>query len=96
VAWSSFLSVLIIIAWRVLFLHGKFTLWPFDGRTMRALAVVFAVAAGLWFLPHFGSPMLDIARRSILLTVVYWPLVQLLDIAPELGAQVRKIARGLR
>jgi len=95
VAWSSFLSVLIIIAWRVLFLHRKFALWPFDGRTMRALVVVLVVAVGLWFLPHYGSPMLDIAWRSTLLTVVYWPIVQFLDIAPELGAQVRKIARGL-
>lgn len=92
-AWSSLLSVLLIVAWRVVFLRDKFTLWPFDGKTVRALAVLFVLALGLWLLPHHGPPLLDIAWRSILLAVIYWPLVHLLGIAPELGAQLRKITR---
>ena len=89
-------AVLLIVIWRVVFLNRKFDLWPFDGKTIRAIAVIFLVACGLWALPHFGTPLLDIAVRSALLTVVYWPLVHVLGIAPELGAQVAKLTRHFR
>ncbi len=91
VAWSTFVSVVIVVLWRVVFLHRKFGCWPFDGMTVRALAVLLVVVAGFWFLPHYGPPVLDIAWRSMLLCVVYWALVHVLGIAPELGAQLRKI-----
>lgn len=92
-AWSSFVAVVIIVGWRVIFLYRKFGLWPFDGMTMRALAMLFVVSCGLWSLPHYGPPVLDIAWRSVLLVAVYWPLVHLLGIAPELGAQALKLLR---
>ncbi|MBP9160731.1 MAG: hypothetical protein KBF49_07770, partial [Flavobacteriales bacterium] len=93
-AWSSFVAVVIIVGWRVNFLHFKFGLWPFDGTTLRALAVIAAVAGAFWFLPHYSSPIVDIGWRSLLLTAIYWSMVHLLGLAPELGAQVRKVLRG--
>jgi O-antigen/teichoic acid export membrane protein len=93
-AWSSFVAVVIIVGWRVIFLHFKFGLWPFDGTTLRALAVIAAVAGAFWFLPHYSSPIVDIGWRSLLLTAIYWSMVHLLGLAPELGAQVRKVLRG--
>ncbi len=93
VAWSTFVSVVIVVVWRVIFLHRKFGFWPFDGMTARALAVLLAVVVAFWFVPHYGPPVLDIAWRSSLLAVLYWGLVQVLGIAPELGGQLRKVTR---
>lgn len=95
VAWSTFLAVVAIVVWRVVFLHRKFGLWPFDGKTARALAVVLALGAAFWILPHHGPPVLDIAWRSLLLAGLYWGAVQVLGIAPELGAQARKVIAPL-
>lgn len=94
VAWSTFASVVIVAAWRLAFLRGKFGLWPFDGMTVRALAVVLVVAGAFSILPHYGPLTLDMAWRTALLTVIYWPLVHALRIAPELGAQGRKLLRN--
>jgi O-antigen/teichoic acid export membrane protein len=96
VAWSSLVALLIVVGWRLVFLRRKFKLWPYDGMSFRALLVVLAIAAGLWFLPHAGPPLLDIAWRSALLTLVYWGAVHRLKIAPELGGQAFKLLRRFR
>ncbi|MEO8734492.1 MAG: polysaccharide biosynthesis C-terminal domain-containing protein, partial [Flavobacteriales bacterium] len=96
VAWSSLVSLLLVVGWRLLFLRRKFKLWPYDRMSFRALIVVLAIAAGLWFLPHVGPPLLDIAWRSALLTIIYWGAIHLLKIAPELGDQVLKLLRRFR
>lgn len=94
-AWSTFVSVVIIVGWRVIFLHRRFGLWPFDGMTFRALAMIVMITGVFWFLPHYGTPIVDMVWRSALLTVVYWAIVHLLGIAPELEAQARKLLRGV-
>lgn len=96
VAWSTLVAVVVVVGWRVAFLRRKYGFWPFDGHTARTLAVLLAVVAGFWFLPHYGPPLLDIAWRSTLLAVVYWGLVQVLGVAPELGVQARKVTRRAR
>lgn len=94
-AWSTFVSVVIIVGWRVIFLHRRFGLWPFDGMTFRALSMIVMITGVFWFLPHYGTPIVDMVWRSALLTVVYWAIVHLLGIAPELEAQARKLLRGV-
>lgn len=94
-AWSTFVSVVIIVGWRVIFLHRRFGLWPFDGMTFRALSMIVMITGVFWFLPHYGTPIVDMVWRSALLTAVYWAIVHLLGIAPELEAQARKLLRGV-
>lgn len=94
-AWSTFVSVVIIVAWRVIFLHRRFGLWPFDQMTFRALAMILVITGAFWFLPHYGTPMVDMLWRSALLTAVYWAIVHVLGLAPELEAQARKLLRGV-
>lgn len=91
VAWSTFVSVVVIVGWRVIFLRRKFGLWPFDSMTLRALGVAGAAALAMLLVPHYGPPLVDIAWRSSLLAVVYWYLVHVLGIVPELGTQLEKI-----
>lgn len=95
-AWSTFVSVVIIVVWRVIFLHREFGLWPFDRMTFRALAMILVVTVVFWFLPNYGTPMVDMVWRSALLTAVYWSITHLLGLAPELEAQARRLLRGVR
>lgn len=57
--------------------------------------MIVMIAGVFWFLPHYGTPIVDMVWRSALLTVVYWAIVHLLGIAPELEAQARKLLRGV-
>lgn len=95
VAWSSLVSIAIVVVWRVVFIRERFGLWPFDMTTLRALVLITSVALAIQFLPHAGPPMVDILWRTGALTVVYWPLAHLLRIAPELGSQAMKLLRNL-
>jgi O-antigen/teichoic acid export membrane protein len=95
-AWSTLISVVLVVAWRIHFLWRRYGLWPFDVMTLRALGVLTAVAALFAWLPHAGPPVMDIAWRSVLLASLYWPLVHLLGVAPELGTQAGKLLRAVR
>lgn len=94
VAWSSLISVVVVVGWRVAFLHRKFGLWPFDRMTLRALVVVFIVGGIFMAIPHAGPPIIDMAWRSALLAALYWPLTRLLGVSPELWAQGTKLLQG--
>ncbi|HRO40654.1 MAG TPA: oligosaccharide flippase family protein [Flavobacteriales bacterium] len=94
-AWSSLFSIVAVVGWRIVFLYRKFKLWPFDGQTLRAMGVILVVLAAFSWLPHHGPVVVDMIWRTLLLAALYWPLVHLLGIAPELGAQVLKLTGGL-
>lgn len=95
VAWSSLVSIVVVVGWRVAFLYRKFGLWPFDGMMLRTLAVILVTAAVFFFVPHAGSPVVDLIWRSALLAAVYWPLAHVLHITPELEEQALKLLRGI-
>lgn len=99
-AWSSLVSALIVMAWRLWYLKRRFDLWPYDGMTVRAIALIVFSAVLVWKMPHFGTPMVDILWRCCLLALVFWPAVYWLRIAPEVGEQVSKIlgrlSKGVR
>jgi hypothetical protein len=58
-----------------------------------AFLLIAAIAAGTWFLPHAGTPIVDMLWRCALITALYWPLVHVLRIAPELGAQMNRVLK---
>jgi O-antigen/teichoic acid export membrane protein len=92
-AWSSLASVIIVVGWRLVFLRRRFDLWPYDGKSAIAFVLIAAFAIGAWSLPHAGPPIIDMIWRCALLSVLYWPLVHVLRIAPELGEQMNKVFR---
>ncbi|MBS1547227.1 MAG: hypothetical protein JSU02_07600, partial [Bacteroidetes bacterium] len=64
--------------------------------SIRVVVLACALAAAFGLLPHAGHPWLDLAWRSLLLTALYWPAVHVLQVAPELGAQVAKLYKRSR
>ena len=96
VAWSTLVTVVVVTGWRLLFLQKRFGLWPYDRKSVLAFAVGAAMVAAFSVVPHVGAPGLDLLWRSALLTGIYWPVVHVLRIAPELGAQASKLYRQFR
>ena len=92
-AWSSLVSALVVMAWRLWYLKRRFDLWPYDGMTARAVGVIALCAAVIWKLPHAGLPIWDMVWRCSALAAVFWPAVHWLGIAPELGAQLEKMVK---
>ena len=90
-AWSSMASLVIVVGGRLLFLKRRYGLWPYDGMTLRALAVIGAVAALVWFLPHVGPPVVDMAWRCAVITAAFWSLVHWTGTTPEIRDQFKKL-----
>ncbi len=94
-AWSSLASVMIVVGGRLLFLKQRYGMWPYDSMTIRALAVIGAVTVLVWSLPHAGTPLVDIAWRCAVITVVFWSLVFCTGTTPDLQEQALKWLRRI-
>lgn len=86
-AWSSLVSFTAVLAWRIAFLRRKHGLWPFDASTMRTALVGGVLVVLLWFLPLIGEIWTNAIVRIVLVTVLFWPAVYLLRLAPDLSEQ---------
>lgn len=95
-AWSSLVSVSLVVLFRVWFLRSRHGLWPYDGRTVLTLLLFAAVAFAVWKVPHATHPVVDIVLRAALVCTLFLPLVHWLRLAPELGDQVIKLFRRFR
>ena len=86
-AWSSLVAFTVVLAWRMAFLRKKHGLWPFDASTFRTALLGAALVALLWFLPLIGQLWTNAIVRIALVTVLFWPAVYFLRLAPDLSEQ---------
>lgn len=93
VAWSTLASMVIVIAWRVAFLHRRFGFWPYDGKALGLCALAGALAALVVFLPSTGQYLADITVRCTLIALVYGGLLWKAGVVPDIEAMVRKRLR---
>jgi O-antigen/teichoic acid export membrane protein len=83
-AWSSLGAMIVVVAWRVLFLGLRFGLWPFELGGLLRLAAPAGLCALVWLMPSSGHPALDILLRCVSITLLFWPLAHKLGAAPEI------------
>lgn len=95
-AWSSLVTMLVVVAWRAAFLWTRFRLWAYDARAFGKLALATAVCAGVWLIPSAGNIWADAGLRCAVVTLVYWTLVFRTQVSPDLRAQFRKIVAVVR
>jgi O-antigen/teichoic acid export membrane protein len=95
-AWSSLVAFTSILAWRIVFLKRKHGLWPFDARTVITMVLGLALAIVLLMLPQFGGIWLDFIIRASVVTLVFWPAVYYLRLAPDLSDQVHMVLGRIR
>ncbi len=95
-AWSSMVSFTAVLAWRMAFLRSKHGLWPFDRRTALAAVIGGVLALALWLLPTMGGIWVDFLVRAVLVTLVFWPAVHILRIAPDIIDQAQLVLQRIR
>lgn len=88
-AWSSLVSFTVVMSWRIAFLRLRHGLWPFDDRTWKALAIGGSLAIALALVPAVGGLWTNAIARVLAVTVLFWPAVHVLRIAPDLSEQAR-------
>ena len=82
-AWSTLVSLAMVSVWRVWYLWNRFQLWPYNWRTLFVPVLILCIGLGLRAVDLTGTAWLDIGLRSVAATILYWPLVIWLRLAPE-------------
>lgn len=83
-AWATFLSMLMVNVFRTIYLLRLYALWPFGMRTLKVLLLVGVLASVVPWIPLTGLPMVDIVLRSLLVTLLFWPVAWVTGMAEEL------------
>lgn len=82
-AWSTLIALFIVSVWRVWYLWHRFRLWPYQWRTLIVPFLILAIGMLLQLFGLTGTAWLDIVLRSSAAAVLYWSVVVLLRLAPE-------------
>ncbi|MFN6115286.1 MAG: lipopolysaccharide biosynthesis protein, partial [Flavobacteriales bacterium] len=90
-AYATLISLVVVGAFRTWFLHHRFGLWPFDGRTLLVVVLIAAVGVVVPWVPLIGSPLWDLVLRGALVSLLFWPAAYVLGLAPEIVEMVRRI-----
>ncbi|MBL7946082.1 MAG: polysaccharide biosynthesis protein [Flavobacteriales bacterium] len=93
-AWSTLVSLIMVLIVRVWFLWSRFRLWPYSRKTVIIPLIVLVIGLPLLEAPMSGIPWLDILLRGVIVTVVYWSMMFWLKIAPDLSERAIAILRG--
>lgn len=94
-AWSTLAAMVIVHGWKLWFLWDRYKLWPFTWRSAGVPILLVGIALPLLWLPLTGKPIWDMALRAAIAMAVYWPVVHLLRVAPEVtGPVVQRILRA--
>lgn len=93
-AWATLLSLVLVNAYRVVFLRKRYGLWPFGASTAKAVLVIAATGLmGLW-VPFTGIPLWDLLLRGALVTLVFGAMAHGFGLLPELRALLQREGSG--
>lgn len=93
VAWSTLVAMVVVVAWRVSFLHRRFSFWPYDGRALLVCLLAAIPAAAVAWMPSTGHGVADLLLRCTAVTFVYGGLLWKAGVVPDIEAMVRKRLR---
>lgn len=70
-AWATLISVMVYNTIKLLFVVKKMNLFPFTVNTLKSFAIIFIVFILFYFWDFTFHPIINIALKSILITIVY-------------------------
>ncbi len=73
----------------------KFGLQPFSGRTLQLLSLAAAAIALAWGIPDVGHPLVNIAVRAGVFSIVFGGLMLWLGVSPEMTDTARAFAQRI-
>ncbi|MEO8068057.1 MAG: oligosaccharide flippase family protein [Flavobacteriales bacterium] len=83
-AWSTAVSLTLVLSVRVWYLWSRFNLWPYTWRTLMVPLLIGSIGVAVIQMPTTGAAWVDIGLRSLIVALAYWPLAAVLKVAPEL------------
>lgn len=89
---ATTISILLFNIISFLFLWMKFKFQPFTIKTLLTISIGIAVYFLVTLLPQMGSPMVDLLLQSIIVLVVYLPLIIGLKISSDINTLVNKVS----
>jgi O-antigen/teichoic acid export membrane protein len=92
VAMSVAVSMLVFNLTHFLLLYFNYRLNPFSPQTLYVLFIFLLTWGLVSLLPFLGNTYLDLALRSICLTIVYWLCVLRLGISTDINGLIKKIS----
>lgn len=89
-ALATFISLLTFNVVKTIYLYNKLKMLPFNKDSLK-LVPVFALCFVLgWYIDIFNNPIIDIIVRSILVCVVFLPLIYRLKVSAEINNILEK------
>jgi O-antigen/teichoic acid export membrane protein len=99
-ALSTLITIVIFNTVKLLFVHQKFSITPFTAKSWKMILIIIVLFAAFYFwnfsLPKLDilgfsiTPLINIALKSILITVIYIYLILKLKISNEIGLLLKK------
>ena len=99
-ALSTLITIVIFNTVKLLFVHKKFSITPFTEKSWKMILIIIVLFAAFYFwnfsLPQFEilgftvTPLINIALKSILISVIYIYLILKFEISNEIGLLVKK------
>jgi len=86
--YAELLSIFVFNLIRYLFIWIKFDLQPFTVNTLKAIGVGLAAYFGTVWIPFMIHPIIDIAIRGVLFTVIFGALILVLRVSEDINSTV--------
>lgn len=87
-AWTSMFALVLVNGFRTAYLWKRFGLWPFGKDIVIVVSVLVGFGVAVRWLPLSFGAVGDMAVRTALLAVVFWPLMYWLGPASDLARLV--------
>ena len=70
-AWATLISVMVYNTVKLLFVVNKLNLFPFTKNTLKSFAIIILVFLGFYFWDFQFYPLVNIALKSVMITLIY-------------------------
>ncbi|MCK8524367.1 polysaccharide biosynthesis C-terminal domain-containing protein [Aquimarina sp. D1M17] len=91
---ATFSAVFCYNVAKVWVVQAKFNMHPFSNKTLIVFALIFASVLTFYFWDFNFHPIVNIAVKSVLITLIYSGVVVALKVSPDINELIKKIPRG--
>lgn len=81
---ACLLSIIFYNAIKFVFIYIKFRIQPFSTQSVKVLFIGILAMLVAYYIPTLNAPIIDIAVKSFLISIIMIPLVILLKISPDI------------
>lgn len=89
-AMATFIAVCVYNLLKFGFIWRSFRMQPFNWNLIKVILVSVGVGILLHFIPSFTNPFLDIVKNGLVFLVVFFPLIYILKVSPDLNDMLIK------